>query len=68
VPIIGVGGIFTPDDAYQRIRSGAALIQVYTALIYEGPGLVSRLVRGLAERLERDGFTKIDEAIGIDVP
>jgi dihydroorotate dehydrogenase len=66
VPIIGVGGIFTPDDAYQRIRSGAALIQVYTALIYEGPGLVSRLVRGLAERLERDGFTNIGEAIGID--
>jgi dihydroorotate dehydrogenase len=66
VPIIGVGGIFTPDDAYHRIRSGASLIQVYTALIYEGPGLAARLVRGLAERLERDGFTNVEEAIGID--
>lgn len=66
VPIIGVGGIFTADDAYERIRSGASLIQVYTALIYEGPALVSRLRRGLAERLERDGFTTIEEAIGID--
>jgi dihydroorotate dehydrogenase len=66
VPIIGVGGIFTPEDAYQRVRSGASLIQVYTALIYEGPGLVSRLVRGLTERLERDRFTKVEEAIGID--
>jgi len=66
VPIVGVGGIFTPDDAYHRIRSGASLIQVYTALIYEGPGLAARLVRGLAERLERDGFTNVEEAIGID--
>ena len=66
VPIVGVGGIFTADDAYERIRAGASLIQIYTALIYEGPGLVSRLVRGLAERLERDGFTNIGEAIGID--
>lgn len=65
-PIVGVGGIFTADDAYQRIRSGASLIQVYTALIYEGPGLVSGIVSGLAERLERDGFTNIEEAIGID--
>jgi dihydroorotate dehydrogenase len=67
VPIIGVGGIFTADDAYERIRSGASLVQLYTALIYEGPGVVSRIVRGLAERLERDGFTHMRDAIGTNV-
>ena len=66
-PIIGVGGMFTADDAYQRIRSGATLVQLYTGLIYEGPGAVSRIVRGLAERLERDGFSNIREAVGADV-
>jgi dihydroorotate dehydrogenase len=67
VPIIGVGGIFTADDAYTRIRSGAALVQLYTALIYEGPGVVSRIVRGLSDRLARDGVSHISEVIGIDV-
>lgn len=66
VPIIGVGGIFSADDAYDRIRSGAALVQIYTGLIYEGPGMIQRLVTGLASRLTRDGFSRIDEAIGID--
>jgi dihydroorotate dehydrogenase len=66
-PIIGVGGLFTADDAYQRIRSGATLVQLYTGLIYEGPGAVSRIVRGLAERLKRDGFSNLSEAIGTDV-
>lgn len=67
VPIIGVGGIFTADDAYERIRAGASLVQLYTALIYEGPGVVSRIVRGLAERVERDGFSHMREAIGTNV-
>ncbi len=67
VPIIGVGGIFTAADAYERIRAGASLVQVYTALIYEGPGLVGRIVRGLSERLAQDGFTNVSEAIGADV-
>ena len=67
VPIIGVGGIFTADDAYERIRSGATLVQLYTALIYEGPGVVRRIVHGLGERLARDGFSTLNEAIGIDV-
>jgi dihydroorotate dehydrogenase len=66
-PIVGVGGILTADDAYERIRSGAALVQLYTALIYEGPGVVRRLVRGLGERLARDGFSTIAEAVGADV-
>ena len=66
IPIIGVGGIFTADDAYERIRSGAALVQVYTGLIYEGPGMIQQLITGLAARLSGDGFSRIDEAIGID--
>ena len=67
VPIIGVGGIFSADDAYQRIRSGASLLQLYTALIYEGPGVVARIVRGLSRRIGADGFSHISEAIGADV-
>ena len=66
-PIIGVGGMFTADDVYQRIRAGATLVQLYTGLIYEGPGAVSQIVRGLAERLERDGFSNVGEAVGADV-
>ena len=68
VPIVGVGGIFTADDAYERIRAGASLVQLYTGLIYEGPGLVARIVRGLGERLARDGVSNISEVIGADVP
>jgi dihydroorotate dehydrogenase len=67
IPLIGVGGIFTADQAYERIRSGAALVQVYTGLIYEGPTMIARLVRGLAERLARDGFSSVREAVGVDV-
>lgn len=67
VPIIGVGGIFSADDAYQRIRSGASLLQLYTVLIYEGPGIVSRIVKGLSRLLTTDGFSHVTEAIGTDV-
>ena len=67
VPIVGVGGIFTADDAYERIRAGASLVQLYTALIYEGPGVVRRIVAGLGERLARDGFASVQEAVGADV-
>ena len=66
VPIIGVGGVFTAADAYERIRSGATLVQLYTALIYEGPGVVRSMVHGVGERLARDGFSSVREAIGID--
>jgi dihydroorotate dehydrogenase len=65
VPIVGVGGIFTAEDAYARIRAGASLIQVYTALVYEGPGLPRRITRGLSERLRRDGLT-LAQAVGKD--
>jgi dihydroorotate dehydrogenase len=67
VPIVGVGGVFTADDAYERIRCGATLVQIYTALIYEGPAVVRAIVQGLGERLARDGFTNVREAIGVDV-
>ena len=67
VPIVGVGGIFTAADAYERIRSGATLVQVYTALIYEGPGMVQEILAGLTARMTGDGFSRIEEAIGIDV-
>jgi dihydroorotate dehydrogenase len=67
VPIVGVGGIFTAADAYERIRSGATLVQVYTALIYEGPGMVQEILAGLAARMTGDGFSRIEEATGVDV-
>jgi dihydroorotate dehydrogenase len=65
IPIVGVGGIFTAQDAYERIRAGASLVQVYTALVFEGPGLPKRLTRGLADLLRRDGLT-LPQAIGRD--
>lgn len=66
VPIIGVGGIFTADDAYERFRAGASLVQIYTALIFEGPGVVERLLNGLTERLSRDGLNQIGDLVGVD--
>lgn len=65
VPIVGVGGIFTPEDAYRRIRAGATLLQLYTGLIYEGPGLPRRIVGGLSALLRRDGL-ELAQAIGAD--
>ena len=64
VPIVGVGGIFSAQDAYDRIRAGATLTEVYSALIFEGPGLVRDLNTGLARLLARDGFTHVREAVG----
>ena len=65
--LIGVGGIASGLDAYAKIRAGASLVQLYTALAYEGPGLARRIARGLAECLRRDGFAHVDEAIGADL-
>ena len=56
VPLIGVGGIATGADAYAKIRAGAAAVQLYTALIYQGPGIVARIVAELDALLARDGF------------
>ncbi|MFC7536152.1 quinone-dependent dihydroorotate dehydrogenase [Sphingomonas sp. GCM10030256] len=64
LPLIGVGGIASADDAWQRIRAGASLVQLYSALVYEGPGLALRIARGLADRLHEHGFATIAEAVG----
>ena len=64
IPLIGVGGIASVDDAWARIRAGASLIQLYSALVYEGPGLVRRIVNGLAERVTAEGMSSIAEAVG----
>ncbi|HXS42577.1 MAG TPA: quinone-dependent dihydroorotate dehydrogenase [Stellaceae bacterium] len=66
LPLIGVGGIASGADAYAKIRAGASLVQLYTALVYEGPGLVQRIKRELAALLARDGFTSVMAAIGAD--
>lgn len=62
LPLIAVGGIDSGAEAYARIRAGAAAIQLYSALIYEGPGLVGRIKRDLAARLRADGFSTVSEA------
>jgi dihydroorotate dehydrogenase len=64
MPLIAVGGIETGAEAYARIRLGAAAVQIYSALVYEGPGLVGRIKRDLAERLRADGFSTVSEAVG----
>lgn len=66
LPLVSVGGIDSAAEAYARIRAGASLMQLYTALVYEGPGLARRIARGLAKLLERDGFATIADAIGVD--
>jgi len=66
IPIIGVGGIFNGADAYEKIKAGAAAVQIYTALIYEGPGLVRKVKAELADLLERDGYKSVSEAVGAD--
>ncbi|NRF90797.1 quinone-dependent dihydroorotate dehydrogenase [Paenibacillus frigoriresistens] len=64
LPIIGSGGIFTAQDAYEKIRAGASLVEVYTGFIYEGPGMLASLNKGLQDLLRRDGYTHISQAIG----
>lgn len=64
IPLIGVGGIGSADDAWDRIRAGASLVQLYTAMVYDGPRIASRIAQGLAEHLKREGFANIAEAVG----
>lgn len=64
MPLIGVGGIATADDAWARIRAGASLVQLYSAMVYEGPGIARKIVRGLEALIRREGFTSIAEAVG----
>ena len=64
IPLIGVGGIATAEDAWARIRAGASLVQLYSAMVYEGPGLARRINRGLVRLMDRDGFSSVAEAVG----
>ena len=64
LPLIGVGGIGSAEDAYAKIRAGASAVQLYSALVYEGLSLVDRIARGLDGLLERDGFRTLAEAVG----
>ena len=64
--IIGVGGVSCAETAYAKIRAGANAIQLYTGLIYEGPGLIQRIKTGLVERLQADGFASISDAVGAE--
>ena len=64
LPIIGVGGIFNAADAWEKITAGASLVQIYTGMIYEGPGLAREIVRGLARRMAENAFTTWPQAVG----
>jgi dihydroorotate dehydrogenase len=64
IPIIGVGGIFSADDAYEKICAGASLVQLYTGLVYQGPGLPHRITAGLVRLLQRDGLAHLSQAVG----
>lgn len=66
IPIVGVGGISCGKDAYEKIKAGASLVQLYTALVYQGPPVVSRVKRELDQLLREDGFSSIAEAVGAD--
>ncbi|WP_299195851.1 quinone-dependent dihydroorotate dehydrogenase [uncultured Erythrobacter sp.] len=64
VPLIGVGGIASAEDAWERIRAGASLVQLYSAMVYHGPGLGAQIARGLERLMKRDGFTRLADAVG----
>jgi dihydroorotate dehydrogenase len=64
IPLVGVGGIASAEDAWARIRAGASLVQLYSAMVYGGPGLPRRILRGLEELMRLDGFASIAEAVG----
>ena len=64
LPLVGVGGISTAEDAWARIRAGASLVQLYSAMVYEGPGIARQIVRGMERLMRRDGFASVAEAVG----
>ena len=66
IPIIGVGGIFNDEDAWEKITAGASLIQLYTGLVFEGPGIARSIINGLSKRVKQAGFENISEAVGIN--
>lgn len=66
IPLVGVGGIASAEDAWARIRAGASLVQLYSAMVFEGPGLPRRILAGLERLMIRDGFSSIAEAVGTE--
>ncbi|MBA3848359.1 MAG: dihydroorotate dehydrogenase (quinone), partial [Planctomycetes bacterium] len=64
MPVIGVGGVDSAEAAWEKIRHGASLVQVYTGLIYQGPGLVRRINRGLLGLLDQHGLKRLGDAVG----
>jgi len=64
IVLIGAGGIASAEDAWERIRAGASLVQLYSAMVYEGPGIARRMAHGLAALLKREGYANIAEAVG----
>jgi dihydroorotate dehydrogenase len=64
LPIIGVGGIFSAADAWEKITAGASLVQIYSGMVYEGPALAKQIVRGLSEHLRQKGFASLQQAVG----
>ena len=66
IPLVGVGGIASAEDVYRKIRAGATLVQLYTALVYQGFGVVHKIQTGLIALLKRDGFENVQQAVGVD--
>jgi dihydroorotate dehydrogenase len=64
VTLVGVGGISSGEEAYAKIRAGASLVQLYSALVFQGPGLVAAIKRDLLQCLDRDGFANVTAAVG----
>jgi dihydroorotate dehydrogenase len=64
IPLIAVGGISNADDAWERIKAGASLVQLYSAMVFEGPEIGRVIANGLADRLKREGLSNIAEAVG----
>ena len=67
IPIVGVGGIDSADTAWQAVTSGASLLQLYSALVFNGPSVVSTIVKGLRRKVKEEGFLGIEEAVGSDI-
>ncbi|WP_276299524.1 quinone-dependent dihydroorotate dehydrogenase [Halorussus lipolyticus] len=67
VPVVGVGGVFTAEDAYRKLRAGAHVVQLYTGLVYRGPSIARDINEGLLDLLERDGFDSVEEVVGADL-
>jgi dihydroorotate dehydrogenase len=68
MPIVGVGGVFGAADAWEMIRAGASLVQVWTGFIYQGPTIARDINRGLLDRLRNEGLDRIDQVVGMAHP